>query len=78
MDDADRAQLIEEAQRAAALERAAALARTVLGQPAMSNRCTECGGQIEPQRQAHGFAVCFACAEWLERQSFFFSSLSKR
>ena len=67
MDDADRAQVYEERMRAEALERAAALARTVIGQPATSTRCAECGGEIEPVRVAHGFDLCFACAEWRER-----------
>jgi RNA polymerase-binding transcription factor DksA len=67
MDDADRAQLQEEQHLAAALERAASLARSVLGHAPTSNRCEECGAEIEPQRLQHGFAVCYACAEWRER-----------
>jgi RNA polymerase-binding transcription factor DksA len=67
MDEADRAQLQEEQHLAAALERAAAMARQVLGRHATSTICDSCGGEIEPQRVKHGFAVCFACAEWKER-----------
>ena len=67
MDDADRAQITEEQHRAAALERAASLARTVLGQAATSTRRTECGGEIEAVRLAYGFPLCFACAAWRER-----------
>lgn len=67
MDDADRAQVQIEAQLNAALERAAALARTALGHAPTSSRCTECDGEIEPVRLRYGFDVCFACAEWRER-----------
>ena len=68
MDIADMAQLNEEIERAAALDRAAALARRVLGHAPTSSRCEECGQEVEPQRLAHGFSICFACAEWRERQ----------
>ena len=67
MDDADRAQLLQEQHLAAALERAASLARTALGHVATSTRCESCGGEIEPARVAHGFPLCFACAQWRER-----------
>jgi RNA polymerase-binding transcription factor DksA len=69
MDDADRAQLQEEQHLAAALERAASLARTALGHAPTSSRCEDCGGEIEPQRLRHGFAICFECASWRERWS---------
>jgi RNA polymerase-binding transcription factor DksA len=67
MDDADRAQLQEEQHLAAALERAASMARRVLGHHPTSSRCEDCGGEVEPARLRHGFSVCFECAVWRER-----------
>ena len=67
MDIADYAQLNEEIEREAALARAASMARQVLGHTPTSSRCEDCGGEIEPQRLKHGFACCYACAEWRER-----------
>jgi RNA polymerase-binding transcription factor DksA len=67
MDDVDRAQIVEERHLAAALERAAALARTTLGHAPTSSRCEDCDGEVEPARLAHGFSRCFACADWRER-----------
>jgi RNA polymerase-binding transcription factor DksA len=69
VDDADRAQLQEEQHLAAALERAASLARTTLGHAPTSNRCDDCGGEVEPARLRHGFTVCYECASWRERWS---------
>ena len=62
MDDADRAQVAIERTLAAQLERAAALARTALGHHATSTRCTDCDGEIESPRIAHGFSTCADCA----------------
>ena len=62
MDDADRAQLQEEQHLAAALERAASMARQALGRHPTSTICADCGAEIEPPRIAHGFGVCAACA----------------
>jgi RNA polymerase-binding transcription factor DksA len=67
MDIADMAQLNEELERAAALERAASMARQVLGHAPTSSRCEDCGGEIEPVRLRHGFSTCFECAQWRER-----------
>ena len=63
MDPVDYAQAEEERQRAAALEIAAAIARTVLGGPATSTTCQECGGEIEPVRITYGFSICAMCAK---------------
>ena len=62
MDDADRAQLQEEQYLAAALERAASMARQALGRHATSTICSDCGMAIEPPRIAHGFGTCASCA----------------
>ena len=67
MDIADMAQLNEELEREAALARAASMARQVLGHHPTSSKCESCGNEVEPARLAHGFAICFACAEWKER-----------
>ena len=63
MDDADRAQLAIDQHLAAALERAASMARAALGHHATSTKCEDCGGEIEPVRQVYGFAICAACAK---------------
>jgi RNA polymerase-binding transcription factor DksA len=68
MDICDMAQLNEELEREAALSRAASLARQVLGHAPTSSRCEECGQEVEPARLKHGFSICFACADWRERQ----------
>ena len=65
MDEADRAQLQEEQHLAAALERAAAMARQVLGRHATSTVCQECGMAIEAPRLSHGFSTCASCAREL-------------
>ena len=65
MDDADRAQLQEEQHLAAALERAASMARQALGHHPTSSLCQECGLAIEPPRLRHGFATCACCAREL-------------
>ena len=62
MDDADRAQLLQEQHLAAALERAASMARQALGHHATSTTCQECNLPIEPARIAHGFGTCASCA----------------
>lgn len=62
MDDVDRAQITEEQHRAAALERAAELARTALGRHATSTVCEDCGGEIEGPRIIYGFSRCASCA----------------
>ena len=67
MDDVDRAQITEEQHRAAALERAASMARQVLGHHATSTICVTCGGPIESVRITHGFATCAGCAIEAER-----------
>ena len=63
MDDADRAQAQIDAHLAAALERAASMARQALGRHATSTTCESCGGGIEPVRQVYGFGLCAACAQ---------------
>lgn len=68
MDDADRAQIAIEAQLADQIERAASLARQALGRHATSSDCADCDGEIEPERLAHGFAICAACAKDRERR----------
>ena len=65
MDDADRAQVAIERTLAAALERAASMARQALGHHATSTVCQDCGLSIEPARIAHGFATCASCAREL-------------
>ena len=67
MDECDRASLQEEMFRAAALERAASMARQALGRHATSTQCEDCGGEIEAPRQVYGFPVCAACAKDRER-----------
>ncbi len=62
MDDIDRAQITEEQHRAAALERAASMARQALGRHATSTTCEDCGGPIEAPRQVYHFATCSHCA----------------
>ena len=62
MDDMDRAQLQEEMHRAAALERAASMARQALGHAPTSTICWTCGGEIEPVRITYGFGTCASCA----------------
>ena len=65
MDDADRAQAQIDAHLAAALERAASMARQALGHHPTSSLCQECGMAIEPARIAHGFGSCASCAREL-------------
>ena len=67
MDVIDQAQHQEELHRAAALERAASMARQALGHAPTSSHCQDCGGEVEPQRLRHGFSLCYACASWRER-----------
>ena len=63
MDDADRADLAIQQHLEAALANAAAMARTVLGHPATSTTCQECGQEIEHVRIKHSFSICAACAK---------------
>lgn len=67
MDEADRAQLLEEQHRAAAIERAASMARQALGRSAYSNTCEDCGCKLEGIRQAYGFRTCVDCQRDRER-----------
>lgn len=68
MDDADRAQLYHEQHLAAALERAASLARSALNARVPTSLvCPDCGGEIEAARIAHGFGLCAGCAHEQER-----------
>lgn len=69
MDDIDRAQEHEMRERQFAIERAAALARTALGNRIpTSHQCVDCGSQIEAVRLSYGFCLCAACALENERQ----------
>ena len=68
MDDVDRAHITEEQHRAAALERAASMARQVLGHHPTSTLCSSCGGPIESVRITHGFGTCAGCAAEAERR----------
>lgn len=63
MDDADRADLAIQQHLEASLAHAAAMARTVLGHPATSTTCQDCGGEIEPVRITYGFSICAMCAK---------------
>ena len=63
MDDADRAQIEIERTLAANLERAASMARQVLGKHPTSTECSDCGGAIEGPRVIYGFATCASCAK---------------
>ena len=69
MDDSERAQLQIERALAAQLERAASMARQVLGHHATSTQCIDCHGPIEPARLTHGLGRCYACAAQQEAQS---------
>jgi hypothetical protein len=69
VDDADRAQEYEQRHLAAALERAASLARASTGNRVPTSLvCPDCGGEIEAVRIAYGFGLCAACAIEAERQ----------
>jgi hypothetical protein len=63
MDDADRAQIEEERERAAALERHALAARGVRHyRPRDPYTCARCQQAIEQQRADLGYMLCLACA----------------